>query len=78
MEKLDYLIGETFTEPTGKMIEVIASPGTDCNQCKGCFFGNVIKASDEESADTCACNAPENLNCCHPDRIFVELKTVQS
>ena len=74
MEKIDLNIGETFTDE-GKTYEVKSSPNTDCNACKGCCFRTKIAEEEERSCDLWACNAPMNLQCCHPDRIFKELKS---
>ena len=70
MEKIDKNIGETFTTPEGDKFEVLASPGTDCNACKGCCFRTKIAEEEERSCDLWACDAPQNLMCCKPDRIF--------
>lgn len=70
MEKIDLNIGETFSTTDGDTYEVLASPGTDCNACKGCCFRTKAAEEDERSCDLWACNAPENLLCCKPDRIF--------
>ena len=74
MEKIDLNIGDTFTTTDGDTYKALASPGTDCNACKGCDFRNVLAASEEENKDLYTCDAPENLQCCKPDRIFKKVE----
>lgn len=73
MEKLNLNIGETFTTTDGDTYKTLASPNTDCNACKGCDFRNILPDSENENKDIYTCDAPENLMCCKPDRIFKQL-----
>jgi len=70
MEKIDLNIGEIFTTTDGDKYEVLASPGTDCNACKGCDFLQKVRDPDYAERYIPACSAPDGILCCNPNRIF--------
>ena len=67
--KLDYQINEGFTHK-GKDYVTRPAIGSECNLCKGCDFAELITEEDDTHYGVIACNAPNNLLCCTPNRIF--------
>ncbi|MEI8086939.1 MAG: hypothetical protein WCG93_12065 [Paludibacter sp.] len=72
MEKQNYDIGQVFTHDEKNFKTQASKVGG--NLCKGCYFRDLIAAQEDENIDFWACNAPENLSCTRPDRIFKHVK----
>jgi hypothetical protein len=73
MTKIDLKPGEIYTDNDGLSFEVLLSPETTCNACKGCHFFLKAQKPNEAGLYLSECKASSLLLCSKPNRIFKQI-----